>query len=112
MAVTWGDLAELRRNGLRPDLPVYVTDRWQLARNMESIGCVAILHRKGEPMPVVWLKGLDVRLDFGKCELAGKVKRLMDAKDVQPASVRAWCNCARDFVATCGECDRGDEPWA
>ncbi len=110
--VTWHDLAGLRRQGLKPELPVYVTDRWRLARNMTDVGCVAILHKRGEPMPVRWLAGLDVRLDFDRCELAGRVAKLMRERGVEPRSLRAWCRCARDFVATCGECDRGDEPWA
>lgn len=109
--MNWDDLAELRRQGLKPQLPVYVTDRWMLAKNMTDIGCVALLHRRGEPMPVRWLDGLDVRLDFGRCELAGRVNRLMQARDVKPQSLRAWCDCAKDFVATCGPCDTGGEPW-
>jgi hypothetical protein len=110
--MTWDVLREARRQGMRPELPVYVTDRWPLVRNMADCGCIAILHKRGEPMPVKLLDGLDVRLDFGKCETAGRVKRLMDARDVQPAKLRAWCNCARDFVAVCGPCDDGSEPWA
>lgn len=112
MAVnTWRDLATLRGRGQRPGLPVYVTDRPVLARNMRDVGCVAILHQSGERMPVELLKGLDVRLDFGCCELGGRVHRLMQAKGIS-ANVRAWCRCARAFVATCGPCDEGDEPWA
>lgn len=109
---TWSDLAALRLRGLRPELPVYVTNRWILARNMTDAGCVAILHRSGEPMPVRWLHGLDVMLDFDSCELAGRVARVMAQRDVQPRSMRAWCRCANGFVATCGQCDAGDEPWA
>lgn len=111
MAVTWDQLADLRRRGLRPGLPVYVTDRPVLARNMTDVGCVAILHRKGEPMPVALLEGLDVRLDFGRCEIAGRVKRLMDRREVVAGDLRAWCQCAREFVAVCGGCDDGSEPW-
>lgn len=110
--MTWDTLAEVRRQGLRPELPVFVTDRWPLVQNMRDIGCIAILHKRGEPMQVKLLDGLVVRLDFGKCELAGRVKRLMDQRDVRPANVRAWCDCAKDYVAVCGECDKGDEPWA
>jgi hypothetical protein len=109
---TWAELADLRKRGARPALPVYVTDKPILARNMRDIGCVAILHRKGQPMPVELLAGLDVRMDFGRCELVGRVKRLMDAKDVEPASMRAWCQCGQDFVAVCGPCDDGSEPWS
>lgn len=112
MIAGWNDLAELRIRGQRPVFPVIVTDRWILARNMTDVGCVAILHKRGEPMPVRWLDGLDVMLDFGQCELAGRVARLMRERDVKPKSVRAWCDCARAFVVTCGHCDQGDEPWA
>ena len=110
--VTWADLAELRARGQRPALPVYVTNRPVLARNMNDVGCLTILHRSGEPMPVELLRGLDVRLDFDLCETAGLVKRLMDRRDVQPASLRAWCRCARGFTAMCGACDTGGEPWS
>lgn len=110
--VTWSDLAALRLRGLRPELPVYVTTRWILARNMTDVGCIAILHKRGEPMPVRWLHGLDVMLDFDDCETAAKVKRLIDQREVQPRRLRAWCRCAGGFVATCGACDAGDEPWA
>jgi hypothetical protein len=109
---TWADLSALRLHGLRPELPVFVTDRWRLAANMRDIGCVAILHRSGQPMPVRWLHGLDVLLDFDHCETAGKVARLMRERGVRPRFCRAWCKCARDFVATCGACDDGGEPWA
>lgn len=108
---TWADLGELRRRGMRPELPVYVTDRWRAAQTYADIGCLAILHKRGEPMPVAWLQGLDVLVDFDRCETAGKVKRLMDSRGVEPRWMRAWCRCAREFVATCGACDQGDEPW-
>lgn len=110
--VSWNFLADLRRRGTRPELPVYITDRRILAANMHGCGCVAILHQAGEPMPVRWLHGLDVMLAFSRCETAGKVKRLMDAREVRPRSLRAWCRCAGGFVACAGSCDAGDEPWA
>lgn len=97
---------------MKPALPVFVTSNWQLARNMESIGCMAIMHERGEPMPVKFLQGLDVYLDFDRCETAGKVWRLMVARDTLPRSCRAWCRCARAYVTTCGACDTGGEPWA
>lgn len=110
MAMTWNDLAELRRAGLQPGLPVYVTNRPMLARNMRDVGCVAIVHRAGERMPVELLDGLDVRLDFGRCDLAGRVHRLMRLREVEPKRVRAWCECCGGFVATCGACE--GEPWS
>lgn len=111
-AVTWQDLAELRKRGQRPTLPVCITDRWGMAVNLVGAGCLAIRHRPGEPMPVKWLHGLDVILAFANCEMAGKVKRLMDARDVRPKSLRAWCACAEALVPTAGPCDAGNEPWA
>jgi hypothetical protein len=110
--MTWDDLADLRRCGLRPELPVYVTDRWQLTQNMVSVGCVAILHRSGQSMPVELLAGLDLRLDFDRCERAGQVKRLMDRRGVAAGSLLAWCSCWGGFVAVCGPCDSGGEPWS
>ena len=112
MAVTWSELADIRRKGLRPDLPVYVTDRWILARNMRDVGCVAILHKSGERMPVELLTGLDVRLDFSDCGKAARVKRLMDLREARPQRLRAWCKCAGEFVAVCTDCDTGGEPWS
>jgi hypothetical protein len=110
--MTWQDLGGLRLRGLKPELPVYVTNRYIVAENMDGVGCVAIMHRSGEPMPVRWLAGLDVRLQFDNCATAGKVARLMREREVKPRSVRAWCRCAGDFVAVCGACDDGSEPWA
>lgn len=112
MAVTWTELADLRRRGLRPELPVYVTDRWMLARNMTDVGCVAILHKRGEPMPVRLLEGLDVCLEFPTCVASGRVARLIRERNVAPRSLRAWCRCARDFVSVFAGCDTGDEPWS
>jgi hypothetical protein len=109
--MTWDALAEVRRKGMKPLLPVYVTDRWMLAKNMRDVGCISILHKPGKPMPVRLLDGLDVRLDVGTCERAGRVKRLMDQRDVKPATMRAWCQCAGEFVALCVECEKGDESW-
>lgn len=107
----WQDLAELRQRGQKPQLPVFVTDRWALAQNVRGAGCLAIRHQPGESMPVKWLHGLDVVLVFANCEMAGKVKRLMDARGVVPKSLRAWCQCANALVPTAGPCDAGDEPW-
>jgi hypothetical protein len=109
--MTWHDLAALRLRGMKPELPVYVTDRWRLVENMTDVGCVAIMHRQGQPMPVGWLGGLDVRLDFNRCEFAGRVADLMRRREVTPRSMRAWCKCAGEFVTMCGECDEGGEPW-
>lgn len=110
--MTWHELAALRLRGMKPELPVYVTDRWRLVENMTDVGCVAIMHRQGQPMPVGWLGGLDVRLDFSRCEMAGRVADLMRRREVTPRSMRAWCKCAREFVTVCGACDDGSEPWA
>lgn len=102
--MTWDTLADVRREGLRPELPVYVTDRWSLVRNMAEIGCVSILHKRGEPMPVELLHGLDVRLDFGSCELGARVKRLMDHHEVTPRSMLAWCERCGGWSAIAGVC--------
>ena len=111
-AERWRLLAELRRTGRRPNLPVFVVSRTVLAENLTGAGCFAIVHRPGFPMPVDLLHGLDVFLDFGLCGFAASVKRLMDERGVQPRSLRAWCDCAGEYVVTCGDCDEGDEPWA
>lgn len=104
MGMTWDDLADLRARGLKPELPVMVTDRPMYARNMEGVGCVAILHKSGERMPVNLLHGLDVWFTFARCELAGKVAALIRQRAVKPKSMRAWCHCHRTFTTTCGGC--------
>jgi hypothetical protein len=108
----WKVLADMRKVGKKPGLPVFITMRPKLARNVEGAGCFSIVHGFGKPVPVELLDGLDVMLDFEWCYLAGRVKRLMDERGVKPKSMRAWCACADEFVVTCGKCDDGSEPWA
>ena len=65
-----------------------------------------ILHAKGDRMPVELLAGLEVRLNFERCELAGHVYRLMSNRSVIPASCSTWCHCAQQLVAAVAACDR------
>lgn len=90
----WDALRMLRMAGHKPQLPVIVTSKAQLPRRLEGVGCLVILHRAGEVMPVKLLDGLDVIFFFDRCELAGHVWKLAQSKGVTFASVKTWCSCA------------------
>jgi hypothetical protein len=106
----WETLRTLRKAGQKPTLPVFVGSYWQLQKNIPN--ALVIVHPPSRPMPVELLEGLDVILYFRDCNMGGKVKRLMDAKGVTPASLKVWCNCGETFTVSCGPCDDGSEPWA
>ena len=90
--MTWDDLRALRENGQRP-LQLVVTTDWRRAAPLADAGAMVIVHRKGEPMPVELLEGLDVELRLDDCAQACAVARLVRSRDVAPACVRAWCSC-------------------
>ena len=108
--MTWHDLAELRGRGQRPALRMFVTTAPEFARRMTWLGCAAVLHEAGEPMPVELLHGLDVILDLGNCLRAGKVKRLMDVRAVTPARLQTWCRCQKALRIDAPNCLE-DERW-
>lgn len=106
MSCTWGQLADLRANGKRPALTVFVTTDERYARRlMFDLGVMAILQKPGEPMPVELLEGLDVILWLDDCEQAAAVSRLVRRRGVTPASLRAWCRCDRELTVSVGPCD-------
>jgi hypothetical protein len=90
----WDALRAMRMAGQKPALAVIVTSKIQLPKRLEGVGCMVILHRAGEVMPIDLLEGLDVLFFFDKCELVGHVWRLAKAKEVTFARCRAWCTCA------------------
>lgn len=95
---TWDDLRELRRNGLKPSLPVIVmTDDRKPSHLLQEEGCLVVLHKAGEPFHVELLDGLRVWLFLRSCDRAQTVIRAMNAKDVKPAEFASWCECARCF---------------
>jgi hypothetical protein len=108
----WDTLRQMRNAGHKPALPVFICSYPRFAKNLTDCGAFVIVHPPSRPMPVELLEGLDVRLHFLNCDMGGRVKRLMDAKDVKPKSLQVWCNCGETYTVSCGPCDDGSEPWA
>jgi hypothetical protein len=90
----WDALRMLRMGGQKPSLPVIVTTKPLLPQRLEGVGCLVILHKAGEPMPVKLLDGLDVIFNFDKCGLTDHVMALAKAKGVEMGRVQTWCGCA------------------
>ncbi|MDP9090166.1 MAG: hypothetical protein M3O26_15650 [Pseudomonadota bacterium] len=90
----WDALRQLRMAGKKPTLPVIVTTKPQLPQRLDGVGCLVILHKAGEVMPIKLLDGLDVIFWFDRCELELHVKHMADAKGVTFERSRVWCNCA------------------
>lgn len=90
--MNWGDLRELRRQGLKPSLPVLVTTAGD-CRTYAEEGFAVIRHKAGEPFPVELLDGLRVLLFLGSCDRAAKVAVLMREKGIAPVELRTWCTC-------------------
>ena len=104
MIATWQDLHELRQCGKKPALPVVVTDRKSTAYAVPDNRTLVIFHEPGRPMPVHLMVGLDVLLMFDNCDRAAAVSRLLKKSEVQPARVRAWCECEQDLTVCGGSC--------
>lgn len=111
MAMTWNDLRAMRLRGQRPALRVFVTTDERFARRMGWVGAAAIVHEVGTPMPVELLDGLDVILDLGRCERAGAVQRLCDAKGVTLERCQAWCRCDQSLSIGPRPCEEGEDAW-
>lgn len=90
----WDALRMLRQSGQKPTLPVIVTTKPDLPRRLEGVGCLVILHRAGEVMPIKLLEGLDVIFNFDKCGLVTHVMDLAKAKGVVMGWTKVWCGCA------------------
>lgn len=90
---TWDALRQLRLGGQKPALPVIVTTKKHLARALDGVGCMVIVHEAGTVMPVTLLDGLDLIFYFDTCALAETVWRLAKSKGVELASARAYCGC-------------------
>lgn len=102
---TWDDLRVLRQAGQQPYLRMFVTTNPQFARTMTWVGCAAVYHKAGEPMPVELLDDLDVILDLGTCERAGLVWDLMQRKGVKPSRCQTWCPCSRSLSVQAIRCE-------
>lgn len=90
----WDALRMLRMGGQKPTLPVIITTKPYLPRRLEGVGCMVILHKAGDVMPIQLLDGLDVIFFFDKCELTIHVERLAKAKEVTFGWAKTWCSCA------------------
>jgi hypothetical protein len=90
--MTWDDLRALRESGQKP-LSLVVTTDWGRCRSLADAGAMVVVHRKGDPMPIELLAGLDVELRLDECRQACAVARLLRSKDISPATTRAWCAC-------------------
>lgn len=108
---SWPELADLRQHGYRPTLRMFVTTDPTFARRMTWVGCVAVLHKAGEPMPVELLDDLDVILDLGRCERAESVMRLMRERNVVPARVQVWCGCDGGLSIAPRSCAVAPDDW-
>lgn len=90
----WDSLRQLRMGGQKPALPVIVTTKPHLPQRLDGVGCMVILHKAGEAMPIKLLDGLDVIFMLDTCELMCHVEQFRKSKGVTFASSRAWCSCA------------------
>lgn len=90
----WDALRQLRLGGQKPSLPIIVTTKPYLPRRLYGVGCLVILHRAGEVMPIALLEGLDVIFWFDRCELVIHVDRLAKSKGIKFGWVKVWCSCA------------------
>ena len=84
----------MRLAGQKPSMPVIVTSQAHLPKRLEGVGCMVILHRAGDVMPVKLLEGLDVIWFFEQCHLAQFTWKLCQDKGVKLARSRVWCGCA------------------
>jgi len=103
MIASWQDLRDLRNLGRAPAKPVIVTTDKRVGYTEESKGSLVVVHEAGQPMPTELLAGLDVVFVFSRCELAGKVARMIRQKEVgTPKTMTAWCECFGELDAmTC-----------
>lgn len=90
----WDALRMMRLQGHKPSLPVIVTTIPHLPKRLEGVGCLVILHKSGEVMPIKLLDGLDVIFYFKQCDLTATIWDFAKAKGVQFASCRTWCSCS------------------
>lgn len=90
----WDALRQMRLAGSKPSMPVIVTSQPHLPKRLEGVGCLVILHRSGDVMPVKLLEGLDVIWFFEQCHLAEFTWKLCKDRGVKLARSRVWCGCA------------------
>ncbi len=90
---TWSDLRQLRRQGLKPRLPLYVTTNFDNCREAAEIGAMVVVHKTGEKFEFELLRGLNVFLRLESCEQVSKVARRLRELDLRPASCQGWCRC-------------------
>jgi hypothetical protein len=90
----WDALRQLRMSGQKPALPVIVTTKPHLPKRLEGVGCLVILHKAGEVMPIKLLEGLDIIFNFDKCGLELHVEHMRREKGIKFGRTQVWCSCA------------------
>jgi hypothetical protein len=90
----WDALRLMRGHGKKPALPVIVTTHPRLPQRLHGVGCLTILHKAGEVMPIRLLDGLDVIFFFERCDMVIGVQQLAKAKGVKFGWAKTWCSCA------------------
>lgn len=96
-------------NGMQPAMRVVVTTNKRFAWNLDEIGVMAIVHARGEPMPVELLQGLEVLFMFDDCSQSAAVLRLCSQKGVTLAWYRCWCDCEKTLTTLALPCNQQDE---
>src|SRR5678815_1791769 len=95
--MSWADLREIRRQGLRPSLPVVIVSGPAPMRLLREEGCLLIEHKPGESFHAELLEDLRVWLFLGNCNRAQAVVCAMNIRGVQPRELNAWCECGKRF---------------
>lgn len=106
---TWTDLRALRRQGLKPRLPVYVTTNFDVCRSHAEEGAMVIVHKTGEKFEFDLLRGLDVCLRLESCEQVHRISQRLAELEIRPASALGWCRCEGQWDSWCWpNCRIGD----
>lgn len=103
--ITWADLADLRRQGLKPAFKVIVASKMNLPPQLSTLNAVVIHHEAGQAPPINLLEGLEVIAWFANCELAGKFFNWATRKGVKFASYSAWCGCGGNLTSVAFDCN-------
>ncbi len=109
MICTWQQLLELRSAGKRPTMKLVVTSSRRFAYGFDEIGVMAILHTRGEPMPVELLEGLQVIFHFEDCAQSSAVSRLLSTRGVTLEWYRFWCECYDELTTIVMPCNENHE---
>lgn len=81
-------LADLRRLGKAPGLPVFITDNWQFARQIRELGALAIV--PNDECNWAPLAGMDVILAFP--DWPENTVKMRAIRDANPRRLRIWAD--------------------